>query len=215
MNKKSLVMMLVTICLIGVVGVGATMAYLSDTTDQLTNTFTLGKVDITLEEPGFDEVAGEDKTIEDLVPGQTIAKDPTVTVAANSVDSYVFMSVKKVDAIYGLGFEIAYTNANGETVDGINSAWKKADGLDTIDGIYVYVDAEGKPAVVKKSTDATTLPALFTKVIYSNTENDTLNKNNEGATFDILVKAAAVQAGGEITYDAALAEVSTELTKFN
>ena len=42
MNKKSLLMMMVTICLIAVVGVGATLAYLSDATNVMTNTFTVG-----------------------------------------------------------------------------------------------------------------------------------------------------------------------------
>lgn len=189
MNKKSLVMMLVTICLIGVVGVGATMAYLSDTADQLTNTFTLGKVDIELKEPNWEEP-------DVVVPGQEIAKDPTVTVAANSVDSYVFMSVSGIDAMEDAGFEI----------NGFSAAWKNVDAdSEDADGIYVYVDAEGKPAVVAKSDAATVLPSLFTSVTY-----DKDNDSNVGGEFNILVKAAAVQAD-EIEYADALAEVAEGL----
>lgn len=189
MNKKSLVMMLVTICLIGVVGVGATMAYLSDTTDQLTNTFTLGKVDIELDEPGWEEP-------DVVVPGQEIAKDPTVTVAANSVDSYVFMSVEGIDAMEDAGF----------VINGFSTAWKNVDAnSEDKDGIYVYVADTDEAAVVAKSGDATVLPSLFTSVTYADS-----NDSNEGGEFNILVKAAAVQAD-EITYDEALAEVAEGL----
>lgn len=43
MKKKSLVTMLAAVCLTGVVMVGATLAYFSDKTDVVTNTFTVGK----------------------------------------------------------------------------------------------------------------------------------------------------------------------------
>ena len=193
MNKKSLLMMMVTICLIAVVGVGATLAYLTDSTDTLTNTFTLGKTDIEIDEPEWEEP-------EDIVPGQEIAKDPTVTVMANSVDSYVFMSISGVDAMEAAGFEL------GE----INAAWVKADGADSKDGIYVYSDANG-PAVVAKSDANQELPALFETVTYLESNTET-----KGGTFNLLVKAAAVQATGDdaFTYEEAYAAVAEELANF-
>lgn len=190
MNKKSLLMMMVTICLIAVVGVGATLAYLTDTTETLTNTFTLGKTDIEIDEPEWEEP-------EDIVPGQEIAKDPTVTVMAKSVDSYVFMSVSGIDAMEAAGFEV------GE----FNAAWVKADDAEGKDGIYVYSDANG-PAVVAKSDEDQELPALFEKVTYKAENTET-----KGGEFNLLVKAAAVQATGEegYTYEDACAAVAESL----
>ena len=61
MNKKSLLMMMVTICLIAVVGVGATLAYLSDATNVMTNTFTVGSgIDVKQDES--DESTPDDDT---------------------------------------------------------------------------------------------------------------------------------------------------------
>ncbi len=190
MNKKSLLMMMVTICLIAVVGVGATLAYLTDSTETLTNTFTLGKTDIEIDEPEWEEP-------EDIVPGQEIAKDPTVTVKAKSVDSYVFMSVSGIDAMEAAGFEV------GE----FNAAWVKADDTEGKDGIYVYSDANG-PAVVAKADEDQELPALFEKVTYKADNTET-----EGGEFNLLVKAAAVQATGEegYTYEDAYAAVADSL----
>ena len=190
MNKKSLLMMMVTICLIAVVGVGATLAYLTDSTETLINTFTLGKTDIDIDEPDWEEP-------EDIVPGQEIAKDPTVTVMAKSVDSYVFMSVSGIDAMEAAGFEV------GE----FNAAWVKADDAEGKDGIYVYSDANG-PAVVAKSDEDQELPALFEKVTYKAENTET-----KGGEFNLLVKAAAVQATGEegYTYEDAYAAVAESL----
>lgn len=53
-NKKSTAITLAALCLLGVLSIGGTMAYLTDN-DTKTNTFTYGKVDITLEEPHWDE----------------------------------------------------------------------------------------------------------------------------------------------------------------
>lgn len=186
--------MMVTICLIAVVGVGATLAYLTDSTEVRKNTFKLGKTDIEIDEPGWEEP-------EDIVPGQEIKKDPTVTVKAGSVDSYVFMSVSGITAMEQAGFEVGKFNA----------VWKKADGVAGKDGIYVYSDADGKPVAVAKSDNDQKLPALFEKVTYKEENTET-----KGGTFDLLVKAAAVQATGDdaFTYEEAYAAVEAELLDF-
>ena len=48
--KKSLITMLVAIVLVAAVGVGATLAFLTDSTKEKVNTFTVGNVDIELTE---------------------------------------------------------------------------------------------------------------------------------------------------------------------
>ena len=115
MKKAKLLTMLGAVALIGSIGVGSTLAYLSSTTDEVVNTFTVGEVKITLDESKYDNATGTLNVAErvksneyiDMIPGSTYAKDPTVHVSADSEDCYVFvkitglnstLSVKKDDA---------------------------------------------------------------------------------------------------------------------
>lgn len=63
-----------------------TAAYLTDRTAQLTNTFTVGTIDISLQETTCDYK---------MVPGNDIDKDPTVTVEKGSEASYLFVKVEE------------------------------------------------------------------------------------------------------------------------
>lgn len=87
-SVKVLVVLLCVVLLIGG-AIGGTVAYLMTNTDPVTNTFTAGDVNIEFAEPNFKE----DEAI--MVPGHTIAKDPQVTVKANSEDCYVFVKIEK------------------------------------------------------------------------------------------------------------------------
>ena len=75
MKKKIVVIALVAIA-------GASLAYFTDT-DDATNVFTSGKVDITLNEV-FDEENAQ------LIPGVDIQKDVTISLSEDSVESYVW-----------------------------------------------------------------------------------------------------------------------------
>ena len=66
--------------------VGGTLAWLTDSTDAVTNVFTTSNVDIELQESSNDY---------QMVPGHTIAKDPKVTVKAGSEPCWLFVEVKE------------------------------------------------------------------------------------------------------------------------
>ena len=85
--KKKIISLCLVIALVATAIAGATLAYFTDT-DDATNTFTVGNVDIELEEPSWDP---EDK--HNIMPGAYFPKDPTITVAADSEDCYVFLDV--------------------------------------------------------------------------------------------------------------------------
>ena len=99
MKKKILAVALAAIMLLVAI-TGASLAYLTDKDDQV-NTFTSGKVDITLDEAvvtldedGYIAEVLEDRTSEDqdygkMYPGQIITKDPTITVTEDSEKAYV------------------------------------------------------------------------------------------------------------------------------
>lgn len=92
MNKKILALILALVLVVGAV-IGGTLAYFTDKTAVKENTFTVGKVDIDLEEPLWDE-AGYDEEGPVLMPGVYVDKDPTVTVAEDSEDCYLFVNIE-------------------------------------------------------------------------------------------------------------------------
>lgn len=77
----SLSLVLVTM----MVAVGGTIAWLTDTTGSIENVFTVGNIDIDLEETTGTQYK--------MVPGNEIEKDPFVTVEAGSEDAWVFVKV--------------------------------------------------------------------------------------------------------------------------
>lgn len=222
MKKKSLVMMLVALVLVGAVGVGATLAYLSDATNVMTNTFTVGSgIGITQDEedvdydydkdddgkvdPEYDEdndgKVDEDKKertdegndYTDIQPGDVLVKDPTVTITAKSSDCYVFMELKGADALTAQNFAF----------DGFNNNWTKVAGAEgsVLDGLYQY-----KEVVVKADADQVLAP-LFTSVTYS-IDAEELEEGTELS--DVTVMSCAVQADN-MTAEAALAAAQTVL----
>lgn len=83
MKKKILALVLaLTLLVAGVVG--GTLAWLTDRTAEVKNTFTVGDINI-----GLTETTTDYK----MVPGNTIAKDPTVTVKAESEACWLFVQV--------------------------------------------------------------------------------------------------------------------------
>ena len=120
-KKKVFVTVLCAAALV-VASVLGTMAYLTSQ-DAVENTFTVGKVAITLDEAKVtdagDPVVGADRVKTNtykLIPGHEYTKDPTVHVTAGSEDSWLF--VKVVDEIAGIEADTtvaAQMAANGWT----------------------------------------------------------------------------------------------------
>lgn len=84
--KKALFIML-SAALIVCATVAGTLAWLTDTTDPVVNTFTVGDINIELK-----ETTGETYK---MVPGIELEKDPTVTVKAGSEACWLFVKVVK------------------------------------------------------------------------------------------------------------------------
>lgn len=91
--KKKITAIALVVCLVAVAIVGGSLAYFTDT-EEATNTFEVGNVDITLTEPNWDAALKEDAKAATLIPGRVIAKDPTITVEATSQRAYTFMKVQ-------------------------------------------------------------------------------------------------------------------------
>ena len=92
-KSKALLLTLCAVLLVAASVLG-TMAYLTST-DTVTNTFTIGKVEITLDETDVTNPNGPRVKANSykLMPGTTYTKDPTVTVLNGSDAAYVRMKV--------------------------------------------------------------------------------------------------------------------------
>ena len=92
-KSKALLLTLCAVLLVAASVLG-TMAYLTST-DTVTNTFTVGKVEIKLDETDVTNPNGPRVKANSykLMPGTTYTKDPTVTVLNGSEASYVRMKV--------------------------------------------------------------------------------------------------------------------------
>lgn len=174
MKKKKIISLFMAVVLIGAIGVGATLAYFTDAEEAL-NVVTMGHVDIELTEPNFDKDDGvEDNKIDRITPGQEIAKDPTITVAEDSEDS--FIRVKLV------------TEANN-TVEGVDDMEALILGLLDIDTNNWFLAEDGYyyyQSIMKAGDSAT----FFNKV----TIPETWGNEFSNFGFDIRITAEAIQA---------------------
>lgn len=200
MKKRKVITLLASLALVAVVGVGGTLAYLSDQTGTLENkfTFTTEDVDIRLWENKVNannEKTGEEidaDTAEpgkngnlytDVQPNEIMDKNPTVTLEAGSQDSYLFVKV---------------TNPNGEKlkIKDMGQNWKV---VSEATDVYVWV-ANGE----NENVATPVAPGdynVFSQVQAGN------NLEVGKTTFeDITIKAAAIQGSGDITYAEAKAE---------
>lgn len=104
--KKTLTMVL-AFALVFALGVGGTLAWLTDKTDAVVNTFTGSDVDIELAETTGNSYK--------MVPGATITKNPVATVKADSEACWLFVKVaKSTDKAFDAYME--YTMADGWTL---------------------------------------------------------------------------------------------------
>jgi len=88
-NKKRLIITILSLVLVAVAAIGGSLAFFTDS-DTVTNTFTMGNVEISLSEPGWDDDAGLG-----LLPGNVRTKDPTVTALEGK--SYVRIRMEIVN----------------------------------------------------------------------------------------------------------------------
>ncbi len=99
-SKKKVFLTVLCAAALVVASVLGTMAFLTSK-DQVNNTFTVGKVAITLDEANVTDmgapVADADRVKANtykLIPGHEYTKDPTIHVAADSEDSWIFVKVE-------------------------------------------------------------------------------------------------------------------------
>ena len=160
MKKRQLAKLGVTLGLIAAVGVGGTLAVLSQTSEPVTNTFAVGKNigenDFFLQEHEVELKDGNYKekddarwvnanTYDNLLPKATLDKDPTVRFANDletekTPDVYMFVKVEGLNALKNDKITLNDWGSEWELVDlQDNVATSKPVTKTTaVDGIYVY-----------------------------------------------------------------------------
>ena len=192
MKKTKLLTTLGAVALIGAIGVGSTFAYLTADTDAVKNTFAVGDIEISLDETDITNKTGprvKENHYTELLPTQIVTKDPQVHVAANSEESYVFMTVE------GVEYKDGKFVTDEITSDNVNAKWKY---LGKKGEVLVFAYEE---TVSTKAAAAKDLEKLFTTItVNSSVEND--------ATIDdIVIDAYAIQSYGFSDAKAAATEL--------
>ena len=203
MKKRKLMMTVMSLALVLVVAIGGTLAYLSDQSNQVVNTFNVGN--------GYEEEKNPDdpnhphkglwldetkKTSDTnptehsdvdrtetgnaytaMLPGDVVAKDPTFHLTEGSVDSYVFAYVTNADEAIDKGFLIADANSEPEVgASALSSKWTKVYGAEdsNLNGLYVW----GTPKDAKILGGGESTDRLFGYVWYGSTVDNSKHDTN-------------------------------------
>lgn len=201
---RSLAVILAMILICGGV-VGGTVAWLIANPDPVVNTFTYGDINIRLEETDTNLDGDNDPNTNEyeMMPGQEIAKDPTVTVEVGSENSWLFVKLEKSENFdqfmhYTIaeGWAQLY-DAEGNQVEGVYYRYQA--GIDE-----EAEDAEEAVIHVLKD-DKVTVKDEVTKEMLN-----ALDPEGEEATYPTLtVTAYAVQYVG---FEAEVSEGAEEAT---
>lgn len=130
-RNRRIAMTVALVLVVALVSVGGTIAWLTDKTEAVTNTFTVGNIDIAL---------AETTSNYKMVPGNTIAKDPTVTVKANSEACYLFV---KIEESSNLKSYIDYSVAEGWTaLTGVTGVYYREVAATTTDTAFSVLTSD-------------------------------------------------------------------------
>lgn len=192
---------LAAVVLLLVLVVGGTIAYFTDT-DEKTNVFTIGNVDITLTEPLWDLTDTNNNNIpdaaEDMLPGESVAKNPIINNVSTKTPAYVFVKVQVPCTTAATPEEIfTYTVNSGWTELTVsNSLPVTCTSGGTATHVYYY-GSNGTLTTLAKAADGSTPTPTSTAVFNSVTLRSTLT-GNEGLTGnkEIVVTGYGIQTEG-------------------
>ena len=185
-TNKKLVVAVVALSIALVCAIGGTLAFIAAKSNSVINTFTYGKIALTLTETEGTENNGV-REFENIVPGAEVKKDPTVSVLANSENCYVYAKV--VNNVVLDGNVVVTCNIN-------TSQWTLVKEVKNTDGsvVSLYQYTGNDDDIVEKASDDTVLPALFETVTFdSDIESEDLTAL-DAITDDIVITAYAHQA---------------------
>lgn len=215
MKKKNIMTAALSLSLVGVIAVGGTLAYFTDTTDTSDNVFVTGNVNITMVDETFDDGNGKvgtpmanDAGIQytNVLPGDTLNKRVSVKVLDSDVTTG-----RPASSNAHVGILVTIKANSGapdeeevlDLVDAAVTSQEAADGVDTwmpYDAVQYYEDGQlysgylyvYNPQVAGRTAG---VPAGDELKLFSNIKIPTSWDNDYASnTFDIMVQAFAIQA---------------------
>lgn len=203
MKKTKILLLSLCAALLITASVIGTLAYLTSQ-DTVANTFTIGKVNITLDEaavnPDGTEIEGADRVKENnyhLIPGQTYIKDPTMTVAKGSEESFVrilvtFNCLQELDKAFApSGAELTSIFNGYDNEKWIYQAVQRDKTTNTVTYEFRY-----KEAVKPSDNESLVLDALFDSITVPSTfDGDDMDAISD---LEITVIGHAIQTAGFI-----------------
>lgn len=199
MKNKKAFKLIGALALVATVGVGATLAYLTDKSNIVTNSFTVGtgyeidddtKLAVWIDEekigtPAEGELIVEGRTLagntySDVLAGDVLDKDPELNIAAGSVKSYAFIQVTGLDTLKAKDVTVNLNTTEWTKVDISSGAVVADTDSTTLDGIYMYNDMLDPTSAIAETNP------LFTAV--------TIDPSFDDKTIEsIVLKGCAVQ----------------------
>lgn len=211
MKKSKAILMALCAVLLVAASVMGTLAYLTST-DTVTNTFTVGKVAIKLDEAKVDAngtplegAARVQSNDYKLMPGHTYTKDPTVHVKADSEPSYIRMlvtvsDITKLAAAFPVEkypeFYSGNDSGNVFLLEKLVGNWDSSVwACNSVSGnVYEFRYAAGAYTVPTTTDEYVALPALFKTITIPGTVDAAALANLDQVK--ITVVAQAIQADG-------------------
>ena len=195
MNKKKII--IASLVLLLVFAVGGAIAYFTDT-DTKTNTFTIGNVDISLTEANWSTTDANNNNVpdaaENVVPGQSIPKDPVIKNESTTNPAYVFAKV----VVPCTTATSPATPVEIFSYTPVNSAWTELSSAAvacTSGGTATHVYYYGTNNTLSSLAANTAAPALFTSITVS---SQVTGANSEGLTGNknVVVTGYGIQTQG-------------------
>lgn len=189
-KKLTIAVIALSLILVGVVG--GTLAWLSATSETVTNTFTYGTITIKLEEPIGE---GNGYVFSRVLPGAQVEKDPTVTVVEGSEKCYVYVLIDNQ-----LGDKATY--------DIDTTKWARIDGETGTQALYRYLI--GSDNIVDAFSADVEIP-VFKHLTFAGSLNKKTIEEEDLANKKVIITAYAHQADNT---DMATADAAAESWAF-
>lgn len=219
MKKRNLLTLVLALALVAALAVGGTLAYFTDN-DTQTNTFTMGNVNINLEEsntkdPDTNEDVWTDEGLgyTSVLPGNVETKKARVTVDTKSADCYVKVNIKLE---YNPFSETTGMGLNDQDVAALKAAvsdaiTKNLDGTDKTDCMWDVTPTDDGFDCVYKGTDGNRIAhpddalMLFEQIRIPTS----FGNNVAGEGFQIKLTAYAIQSDN-LEYDPSIWSMNFE-----
>ena len=221
MKARKILVSVAALALVAALSIGGTLAYLTSQTKVVKNTFTVGNVNITLDEAAvnpdgtekFDKDGNQlPRTLENsynLLPGHTYLKDPTIHVNSTT-DCFIRAKVTLTNAKEWVAIATKYADNKVENIitgTDDNIWWVSQPDFDetanTVTYTFIYKNENHADELSKRiwtSTDSKDL-VLFKEIVMP---EDMTNDELQGVDdTKITVIAEAIQADGFDSADAA------------